>query len=219
MKPSSASTGFTLVELAIVLMIIGLLIGGILKGQELIENARIVKVVQMFKSYSAAEITFLDSYGSSPGDILNPSTRLSNCTTTPCSTAGNGNGVIGGFGSEQTTFWIHLVRANLITGIDEQAPYIFPKMPLGNNGLIINVAGRSGAMPYSIETADGIGAGVLSGSQAARIDRKMDDGNPSTGSVLGNDDGSGNASVGCVDVTGYIESGNDSNACTLLITQ
>jgi prepilin-type N-terminal cleavage/methylation domain-containing protein len=122
----SAQKGFTLVELAIVLMIIGLLIGGILKGQELIQNARITSTMRQFKSSDAATLTFLDSYGALPGDITNPSTRLPNCTTSPCTLAGDGNTIIGpvfdgasssGSVNEQSVFWIHLASTNLVSNV------------------------------------------------------------------------------------------------------
>jgi prepilin-type N-terminal cleavage/methylation domain-containing protein len=71
--------GFTLVELAIVMTIIGLLIGGILKGQELMMNARITATVAQVKSYSAAVTTFKDMYQATPGDMLNAGTRLVGC--------------------------------------------------------------------------------------------------------------------------------------------
>ena len=57
----TSQSGFTLVELAIVLMIIGLLIGGILRGQELMENARVTSTIQQTKAYDGATTTFRDS--------------------------------------------------------------------------------------------------------------------------------------------------------------
>lgn len=61
-------SGFTLVEIAIVLVIIGLLLGGVLKGQELIENARIKGIVSDMKSVQAAYNGYLDRYKAIPGD-------------------------------------------------------------------------------------------------------------------------------------------------------
>jgi prepilin-type N-terminal cleavage/methylation domain-containing protein len=79
MKRLHSQKGFTLVELAIVMTIIGLLIGGILKGQELMQNARITATVAQVKSYSAAVTTFKDMYQATPGDMLNAGTRLVGC--------------------------------------------------------------------------------------------------------------------------------------------
>ena len=60
--------GFTLIELAIVLVVIGLLLGGILKGQELIESARARNLISQMDSIKAAFFTFQDKYRALPGD-------------------------------------------------------------------------------------------------------------------------------------------------------
>lgn len=147
MKRLNAQRGFTLVELAIVMTIIGLLIGGILKGQELMQNARITATVSQVKSYSAAVTTFKDMYNATPGDMLNAGTRLVGCppagTGVACNpaaaTAGNnivgldtwasGGWLVRGVTATTTTaptnvdaetylFWAHLLLANLIGGIN-----------------------------------------------------------------------------------------------------
>src|SRR5271170_4444563 len=86
--------GFTLVELAIVMIIIGLLIAGVLKGQALIGNARVTATVAQTKAIEAATSTFRDTYASLPGDMLTPAPRLQNCLGAPCTTAGDGNGIL-----------------------------------------------------------------------------------------------------------------------------
>lgn len=85
--------GFTLVELAIALMVIGLLIGGVLKGQELIDNARVTATMRDLKSYEAAVMIFRNTYNALPGDIKKTN-RIPNCTTAICNIPGNGNGRI-----------------------------------------------------------------------------------------------------------------------------
>jgi prepilin-type N-terminal cleavage/methylation domain-containing protein len=75
-KNTRSQAGFTLVELAIVMIIIGLLIAGVLKGQQLIGNAKVTAQVAQFKAIDAATSTFKDMYASLPGDITNPNTRL-----------------------------------------------------------------------------------------------------------------------------------------------
>jgi len=72
-------SGFTLVELAIVLTIIGLLVGGILKGQELILNSRVTATIGQVKAVQAAVTTFEDIYHAVPGDLSDGSSRIPNC--------------------------------------------------------------------------------------------------------------------------------------------
>lgn len=121
-------SGFTLVELAIVMTIIGLLIGGILKGQELMLNARISATIAQVKSYQAAVETFRDMHSVRPGDFPSAQTRLPGCTVANSCFNGNGNSLIGipdagwqnidaTIAGENTQFWKHLAAADLISGI------------------------------------------------------------------------------------------------------
>src|SRR2546428_8748726 len=82
----SAQAGFTLVEIAIVLVIIGLLLGGILKGQEMITQAKIKNVINDFNGISAAMNSYQDRYRALPGDDVNAAGRWAG------SFGGNGDG-------------------------------------------------------------------------------------------------------------------------------
>lgn len=143
MKSIHTQKGFTLVELAIVMTIIGLLIGGILKGQELMENARVTSTVAQVKSYEAAVTTFRDAFNAMPGDMPNTANRLPGCAGGICepTAAGFGNGIVGDpawgtgnfaaqitaaaggtfgtVGSETQLFWVHLLKADLIAGVTD----------------------------------------------------------------------------------------------------
>ena len=93
--------GFTLVELAIVMTIIGLLIGGILKGQELLENARVTSTIAQVKSFDAAITGFRDIYDGLPGDLRDAGNKIPGCNEncTPVWDASNppGNNAGDGF--------------------------------------------------------------------------------------------------------------------------
>src|SRR5438552_12184309 len=84
----STEAGFTLVEIAIVLVIIGLLLGGILKGQEMITQAKIKNIVNDFNGITAAINSYQDRYRTLPGDDLSAATRWA----TQGAISGNGDG-------------------------------------------------------------------------------------------------------------------------------
>src|SRR5438105_15557932 len=86
--------GFTLVEIAIVLVIIGLLLGGILKGQEMSTQAKIKNVIADFSGVSAAYHGYQDRYRAIPGDDPNADTRWA--LMTPAPVKGDGNGIVAG---------------------------------------------------------------------------------------------------------------------------
>ncbi|MDY7031829.1 MAG: type II secretion system protein, partial [Thermodesulfobacteriota bacterium] len=101
--------GFTLVEIAIVLVIIGLLIGGVLRGQSMIQSARVKRVAKQADEIRAAVMTFFDQYGQFPGDE-----DLNNIPPNDTQT-GDGDGQIEGNG-EHFALFEDLMRAGLISG-------------------------------------------------------------------------------------------------------
>lgn len=134
---STRNQGFTLVELAIVITIIGLLIGGVLKGQELINNARVTATIAQIKAYQAAMLSFQDRYDQFPGDFSVALTRVPGCTTDNYCSNGDGNSRVGNYytgtaiGTIQTgtavpavetsNYWKHLAMADLISGVNPSA--------------------------------------------------------------------------------------------------
>jgi prepilin-type N-terminal cleavage/methylation domain-containing protein len=103
--------GFTLVEIAIVMVIIGLLIGGVLKGQAMIENGKAERVVKQADELRAAIMTFYEKFGVYPGDEALP-----NVPPGGCDAAGNANGQMGNNAAERGDLYVDLSRANLISG-------------------------------------------------------------------------------------------------------
>ena len=81
--------GFTIVELTIVLVVIGLLLSGILKGQELINNAKIRAIVDRQNSIRIAWFEFVDHFGAKPGDFARAEEFIAHATN-PVNDAGNG---------------------------------------------------------------------------------------------------------------------------------
>lgn len=212
LKNSQGQKGFTLVELAVVMIIVGLLIGGILKGQELITNAQVASTITQMKGIDAATSTFRDSYRALPGDMAAPGTRLPNCNAAPCSTANAAANVDGRIaqapsaavaaGDEAHRFFVHLNAAELITGVQNSNVMTFgeglPATSLGGGysvgfyqpvaaGLGNNANATGGHYLSIRDTAAAPGTtGPLNAAQAARIDGKLDDASSDSGSVFTN---------------------------------
>ena len=121
--------GFSLVELSIVLVILGLLTGGILAGQNLIRAAELRSVTTQYNAFSAAVQTFRDKYFALPGDMRNAeafwgqAASGASCATTASTSTetcnGDGDGRVestGGTANEIFRFWQHLANAGLVEG-------------------------------------------------------------------------------------------------------
>ena len=108
--------GFTLVEIAIVLVIVGLLLGGILKGQDLVNGARVRNLADMNAGVQAAYFGFIDRYRQVPGDMT--AAAAASAIGDPAITAGgNANGRIDPADwREASALWVHLTRSGLLQG-------------------------------------------------------------------------------------------------------
>ena len=205
--------GFTLVELAIVLVIIGLIVGGVLVGQDMIKAAEVRGTVGQVEKYNAAVNTFRTKYAGLPGDLL--STKAANygmVARTGTDGHGDGDGLLEVCGSsspnagcEVLLFWRDLSFANMVDGnfttatddfanggnpiATNEVPLFFPAAKLGR-GNYFTVLSDTGANYYEligIVSTDDAGAYTLSANltpnEALNIDIKMDDGAPGRGSV------------------------------------
>ena len=128
--------GLTLIELSIVLVIIGLLTGGVLAGQGLIEQARIVKDAREIRSINIAYRTFVAKYGYPPGDVPNPTRFFPICNTllwgsqgSSTEVVGNGDGYIDSNGNlshdrhEYWCAWMNLAQSKLYEPIGPQKDF------------------------------------------------------------------------------------------------
>ncbi len=194
MKPLSmrraslkAQAGFTLVEIAIVLVIIGLLLGGVLKGQELIENGRVKNAASDMNGIVAAYNSYLDRYRKLPGDDgpINALTARGGQWGTAGIAAGDNSGVLNvtapqtftGAG-EGAPFFQHLRASGFITGNPGDT---------GVNALPINAwGGRVGITNAVVQGRPAarvmVCLGNVPGKAAAALDVQLDDGLPNNGS-------------------------------------
>ena len=215
--------GFSLIELAVVLIIMGLLIAGILKGRDLIDSARLKRVIAQLNEYRMATSVFLDKYDALPGDFNKAATIIKQGLRN-----GNGNGVVEGSGlaagSEALAFWSHLAGAGLIgnTGSpEEQNVGEFgkgaPESSLGGGFTVENNPHGLAGLWFILGKKDGDhGTGcLLTPSQAMSIDKKLDIGHPTSGKVRGMDgtDGQGH---GCVTEGNAYNIENNEPTCILL---
>jgi prepilin-type N-terminal cleavage/methylation domain-containing protein len=166
--------GFTLVEIAIVLVIIGLLIGGVLKGQAMIQNAKVKRVVKSADELRAAVYTFYDKYGNYPGD--------ENTATPPSDTHnGDGSGQISAAEADQV--FEDLVLAGIINGdYDGSGEDSIPNHAFGDKYRVLwanpNAAGSNHFIRYD----------NLPWDVALEIDTKYDDGVFNTGNIQASED-------------------------------
>lgn len=181
--------GFTLIEIAIVLVIIGLLLGGVLKAQELISGARVRNLISQIEGIKLTYLGFQDRFRVLPGDM---STAAANAAIqgNPGGCTGGlacGNGQIGA--DEIFVVWAQLSKSGFLTGsytglITDTAPSASnnPVNPWGGFLQLINDSVyddvNEPAQPVALNIKSG---GMVPPTVLAEIDRKIDDGFPLTG--------------------------------------
>lgn len=189
--------GFTLIEIAIVLVIVGLLLGGVLKGQEFIENARVNRVASDINAITAAAFAYQDRYGSLPGSDSG-ATRFPSISEATFN--GPGNGVLSGVADGTTgqassgaasLFWLHLRASGLISGCAQtdgtprttDGCFAGPASPFGS----AYAAWNGWCAAYNRGNHIRVTVPVRAGQQ---LDSRLDDGRPNSGSVTGHRAGS-----------------------------
>ena len=216
-------SGFTLVEIAIVLVIIGLLLGGILKGQEMITQAKIKNVVNDFNGITAAMNSYQDRYRALPGDDINAATRWTN----PLAISGDGNGQLCSVATcasppvapnlynnivattvgapEVNLFWWHLRLAGFVGGSTLAGAGSSTSQP---NNAANGMMGVQTGGPAGFFTSNMICSSNLPDKIAIAVDTQMDDGSAAGGQVRANLQASPNPALHAI-VAGdaYVESG------------
>ena len=186
---STGQGGFTLIEIAIVLVIIGLLLGGVLKGQELINTARVRALNNTVDGITAAWFSFQDRYRAFPGDYTQATVNLPGIADALGN--GDGDGQVNS-DNERNNVWVHLEAAGYITGgyNDETlsvaaTDYACDVTQCPDNGFgsgmnlshgALRQAGGSNA--HELISGRGIPVEVL-----AELDRKVDDGQAGSGAM------------------------------------
>lgn len=181
--------GFTLIELAIVLVIIGLLLGGVLRGQELINSAKVKNMARDFQNVQVYVYGYQDKYKALPGDDTAVANHVNGGTKATNGT--QGNGVIQGNwdtttdGDESCVFWQHVRLAGLAPGsttISCASGNTY--QPRNADGGVIGVTGvASFNGPSGLSGAYVVCSAGILGKFAKQLDTTLDDGETNTGSM------------------------------------
>lgn len=181
--------GFTLIELAIVLVIIGLLLGGVLKGQELINSAKAKNIAADFKNVQVFIYGYQDKFRALPGDDAAVTSHLNGATLATTGGAVGNAKIQGAWNTttltdESALFWQHVRLAGLAIGPTSTSAtdYLPRNAENGRLGVqswdatnFTTITGMSGTYVVCSEN--------VSGRLAKQIDANLDDGETSTGAV------------------------------------
>ena len=207
-------SGFTLVEIAIVLVIIGLLLGGILKGQEMITQAKIKNLISDFSGVSVAYHGYVDRYRKVPGDDGDADGRWALGIAAPVAGAFNDGTISGAYASttgndESRLFWLHLRKAGFVSGTDQEQPF---NAVAGKLGVQTGNAAAPPAPPTAVLggfTSIIICSANLPDKMAIAVDTQMDDGQSNQGTVRAMKNTAPNPAIVAAPEAAYAETGTN----------
>lgn len=185
-------SGFTLIEIAIVLVIIGLLLGGILKGQELINSARVKNLATDFRNIPLFIYGYQDKFRVLPGDDSAADVHVTGATKATTPAGSLGNGVINGPWNSTTQtdesylFWQHVRLAGLAPGTTVTtvpADYLPKNAAGGTIGIQSGTAVAASSPIVGLPGAYVICSTAIIGEFVKQLDTQVDDGNTASGSM------------------------------------
>jgi len=217
--------GYSLIELSIVLVVISVLIGGVLRGKELIDQACLKSALSQVEDFRRAVYLYQSLYGGLPGDSPNMKQYLGGNLR-----EGDGDGIISGDGLDPTAeafiFWQHLHAAQLIanpgnseSGNEVTFGHGVPKARVGG-GWTITFEPESSLPGHWFRLGEKHGTKndgpLLTPRQALSLDRQGDDGNPKMGRIQARD-GFGTSSGSCITKDGVYNVKNPRKACVIYV--
>jgi prepilin-type N-terminal cleavage/methylation domain-containing protein len=186
----SSQSGFTLIEIAIVLVIIGLLLVGVMKGQELINSPKLKSLAKDFKNVPIFINGYQDKYKDLPGDDSNVLTHLAGsaaCTPAAAGLCNPGSGIIDGgwdtsaITAESYVFWQHVRLAGFTSG--STTPGAADYLPTNAIGGQIGVTNAAQTPITGLAGNYIVCSNAIPGKFAKQLDTTLDDGNTQTGSL------------------------------------
>ena len=192
---------FNLLELGLVLIIVGVLIGAVFKGDDLLQAARLNSIIDDIQRYRNAVVNYQQTYGNLPGDDPKASTHFVNAKD------GSGSGII--TGSEEQLVWEHLCSAGLIN---------HKNMPNSKIGGLYRITSNINDSLTGTFLMLGQGkdskSGLLTPKQAKTLKDKASDGNPDEGIIQFID---GEGSTGNCTQNKAFNLKNDKPACVMVV--